>query len=188
MKCLLDLDGVLTDFVKGMCKAHNRPNPYENPDNFGTFDMNKVWGISMEELWAPTRNVKYWAELEPMHDFHVIMEIVESFFGHENICLLSSPGNIADVSTTSAMKGKYIWILKHLPQYGTQYLLGPKKQWCASPDHVLVDDYDYNIEVFRQHGGRAVLVPRPWNKLYDRSHELDRVVTALETIRNDLED
>ncbi len=43
MKCLLDMDGVLADFVSGMCLAHKRPDPYHDPKNLGVWDLDEIF-------------------------------------------------------------------------------------------------------------------------------------------------
>lgn len=160
MKCLIDLDGVLVDFVTGICAAHGSSNVYDDPANHGKYEMEVLLGLSATQFWKPA-NEQFWADLPITDDFHALLGIVESAFGAENVCLLTSP--IANEGCTT---GKVRWIYKHLPDYKRRFLIGPVKHFCAHERSVLVDDYDKNVNNFREHGGKAVLVPRPWNSMH----------------------
>jgi hypothetical protein len=65
MRVLLDMDGLIADFVSGISRAHSRPNPYDDPANFGRYEMAEIWGMTDEDFWAPTHEEDFWAELEP---------------------------------------------------------------------------------------------------------------------------
>ena len=157
MKVLLDIDGVLADLVGGACKLHNKPNPYDNHDNHGTYDIQKLMGIPAREFWgAMTRN--FWANLEPTPYMTDIVNLLVKAYGGENICLLTSP-----ILTDGCIDGKMEWIRKHLPAFKRQYLIGPAKEFCAHEGSLLIDDSETNVNKFRAAGGSAFLVPGPWN-------------------------
>lgn len=152
-KLLLDMDGVLVDFVGAVCKVHKRPDPYADGKNRGEFDMSKIWNMRPAEFWNPL-TPRFWATMQPTEDCFKIVELLEKSF---DICLLSSPSANAHES----MAGKYLWIEKYLPQYKRKFLFGPCKEFCAGNGHFLVDDYDKNVDKF---GPNAFLYPRPWNR------------------------
>ena len=53
MFCFLDMDGVIADFVGGICHAHNRPYPYDEPAALGVWDIEKLWSMSAAEFCSP---------------------------------------------------------------------------------------------------------------------------------------
>lgn len=163
MNILLDMDGVLVDFVDRACVAHCRQNPYcpLTPEWAGQFDMAKGWKMNDEEFWGPLNNEYFWSSMEWMPNGRQILQLCECYA--DKLTLLSTP----TLSPTSC-SGKHLWIKKHLPQFERQFLLGAPKEVCANSNSILVDDNDKNIERFVQAGGHGVLVPRPWNALYDR--------------------
>lgn len=163
MKCLLDLDGVLADFVTAACKAHGRDNVYCSAESRGNYSMEVLMGISGNEFWEPF-DENFWADIPLMPDAAEILKATEATFGRENICLLTTPS-----LNPGCAAGKVRWIEKHLPEYRRRFLIGPRKEFCAHSRSVLIDDYDYNVQNFRTHGGHAVLVPRPWNSLHHAS-------------------
>jgi 5'(3')-deoxyribonucleotidase len=163
MKLFLDIDGVLSDFVWAICTAHNRPRPYIDDQNLGVYDLEKIWGMSQEEFWGPTNNKFFWRDMPLMHDALAILTMCESYISAQNICLLSSP-----TIHSASLAGKQEWIFHHFPQYAKKYLLGSGKYFCANEQTVLVDDRDVNLSMFRLHGGKGVIVPRPWNSFYNR--------------------
>ena len=92
-------------------------------------------------------------------EFPFLLGWCESLVGQENVCLLTSPTIDPD-----CLAGKLEWIHEFTPKWlHRQYLVGPCKQFCAHPEALLIDDSDKNVNKFRDWGGQAVLVPRPWN-------------------------
>ena len=163
MKCLLDLDGVLVDFMDGAHKFHGIPYDYDNnyPYDYGEWDIDEKTNKTAKEFWQPLGG-DFWANLNWMVDGKAILELLEEVFSTENIAVLSTP-----TLHPESLSGKYRWIEKHLPDYKRRFLIGPAKWFCAHPDNVLIDDADHNVFAFRKCGGRAITVPRKWNMLYN---------------------
>lgn len=172
MRILLDMDGVLADFVGGMCKVHRRQDPFIIRDNHGIFDMASIWGINPRDFWKPTRGSEFWAELRPMDGFEELVYYCEDMVGIDNVCIVTSPS-----SDPTSVVGKVEWLNKHLPRYSRRAFFGSKKYFFACEQNILVDDWDYNVSKFCEYGGNAVLVPRLWNadhQLAERSLELTK--------------
>lgn len=178
MKCFLDMDGVLVDFIGGASLAHDLPNPYSPMSDraAGEWDIAKLWHLKEDEFWQPLNSSTFWEELQPTPEADEILFLCENAFGFENICLLTCPS----ASPYSAM-GKLRWIQSHLPQYARRYMMGPAKQFCAGPDAILIDDNDINCQCFTNHLGGAVLLPRPWNANY-------AIADPISYLRENLED
>lgn len=166
--CLLDLDGVLVDFVGGACRFHNKQNPYDDPANLGRYGVEDMFEMIQSDFYSPLGE-EFWANLRPMDDSISILSLVEKVFGEANVCILTKP-----IKTPGCAEGKIRWLKKHLPSYyrGNRYLIGPAKHFCASANAYLVDDSDVNVKAFNEAGGHGVLVPRPWNS----HHHLRNVV------------
>ena len=173
-RLLLDMDGVIADFHTGMCNAHMRPSPYNDPVNYGQFDMAKIWKMSAAEFWSKA-TVTFWKNLPVMPLASNVVSMCVREFGIENICLLSSPASDAG----ACMAGKHAWIQKHFPEFKRQFLFGPHKEFCSAPNHYLVDDCEKNTEKFKN----SFLVPRPWNSAWsDAGLSLERLYVWLRNI------
>ena len=160
MKCLLDLDGVLTDFMSAAHQFHGLPYSYEDyPYPLGEWDCLPPATANMtpQEFWGRL-GADFWANLPWMPDGKAILCLLETYFGPENICLLSSPTGLAE-----SVSGKVRWIQQNMPEYRRRFLIGPTKHFCAHRGVVLIDDADHNVTSFGEYGGLAVLVPRKWN-------------------------
>lgn len=162
MKALLDLDGVLVDFVGGMCASHNRPNPFE--EGYEDYYLEKAWDMPLNRFWKPSNNAAWWANLPPTEECFDIVEMVEDYIGYDNICILTSP-----TIHPQSLAGKVEWINDYLPDYSRKFLIGPQKQYCAHANSVLLDDHEANIHAFVTEGGGGILVPRPWNSARNSS-------------------
>lgn len=161
-RCLLDMDGVLVDFNGGACRLHKKEDPYLHGANRGLWNLWEALGLSREEFFSPLGE-EFWANLEPYPWMDLLVEMVSrAFGGSENVCLMTSP-----VRTAGCAEGKIRWIRKHLPGWERRFLIGPCKQFAASPSAWLVDDSDENVRKFKEWGGNTVLFPRPWNSLFD---------------------
>ena len=182
MRCLLDLDGVLVDFVNGACRAHGRENPFYRYGSAGEWEMATLWGISQDDFWLPLRSEEFWAGLFWTEDGSEILALVEQSFGTENVCLLSNPSG-----HPGAAAGKIRWIGKYLPQYlDKRFLIGPAKEFCAGTNSVLIDDRAENIDDFERAGGGGILVPRAWNRQHKVAWDALRCVEQqIKAILND---
>jgi 5'(3')-deoxyribonucleotidase len=165
MKCFLDMDGVIVDFVGGMYKLAGLPRHY---------------GPSADHLYAATvgeMGREFWANLKPTPEFTTIIRFVEHNFGMENCCILTSP-----CPTPGCMDGKRDWLAKYFPYFiqNNRFLMGSCKEFCAEPQAVLIDDHDDNINKFRAAGGLGILVPQPWNS--NRGTTLNEVFAGWEMV------
>lgn len=182
-KILLDIDGVLANFVKGACDFLGVNDPYREgrDDVLGKWDLLEHIGMTPAEknqFWQDINREDFWANLELLPEAIHIVKLCEEYVGTHNVCLLSSPGHME-----YAMPGKLKWINRHFPQFGKRFLFGSEKQFCANPHHILVDDYEKNVSAFRNHRGDAFLVPRPWNHLYKNEDQLIQSLNGfLETL------
>ena len=161
MKCLLDLDGVLCDFHTHWHKFHP-PHLYPDPWPAGEWSIAKVHGLQWTDT-CKNLNLDFWTTMPWMQDGCKILALLESYFGQENICILTS-NHVEDAAT--AAFGKVKWIETHLPEYKHRYFLGAAKGFLAHRDVILIDDKNENVDDFINQGGQAILVPRPWNRDY----------------------
>ena len=179
--CLLDLDGVLVEFVRGALAFHNKQLPpkevrWHFPEQIG------FKGILANEFWDPLGQ-EFWANLDWTEEGEHLLSELESLFGN-NIAIVSSPCN-----TPGCDDGKRDWVRKHLPEYRRRTFLGGDKHVFADSSKVLIDDYDPHISNFLNAGGQAFLVPRPWNSAISLTDDngsfcvdtfISQVKTALE--------
>ncbi len=155
----LDVDGVLADFHLGILELYGlTENEFRQIVPPGKF----YWDKHIDEKMMENLSRNFWVNLHKTSDGDEIINLLEEKFGQENICLLSNHVNMPDYAY-----GKIVWINLHYPRYADQYLLGTSKHYCASPRALLVDDADHNINDFRNHGGKGILVPRYWNSLHN---------------------
>ena len=150
--CYLDLDGVLVDFIRGALRVHNKELPIEDV----RWDFHEQVGIPNNEFWEPM-GFDFWANLDWMGEGQDLLRGIEGLFG-ESVVLLTSP-----CLTVGSVEGKVDWVKRNIPGYQRRLFVGPAKHLLASHCKVLVDDHDVNVDKFREHGGKAILVPRPWN-------------------------
>jgi len=143
MRVLLDIDGVLADFIGGACKLHGRSQGGLAP----------LLGMSAGAFYAPMGQ-SFWAGLTPLPWMRDVVTMLEGKFGVENICLLTAP-----ILTPGCFDGKLEWINTHLPQYRRRYLVGPAKHFCASESSLLIDDNTTNVLDFTKAGGKGFLFP-----------------------------
>lgn len=154
MKIALDLDGVVCSFIETARKFHQREDIPISDIRWG---IEGQFGLSQKDFWDPLGR-SFWANLPWTDEGPALLNGLEERFGPENIVILTSP-----VRTEGCVEGKMDWIRREMPAYARRFLVGPAKEFLASPSALLVDDHDTNCEKFRAAGGLAVMPPRPWN-------------------------
>lgn len=175
-KILLDMDGLLTNWMEGVCRVHNRPDPFLDPANNGKFDVDKIWGMTPTEFWRPMDR-EWWESLQPTEEAELIVAWASIAVGGANVAICTSPSR-----NEGCYDGKVTWVAKYFPQFlvGKRRVFAmPAKEFCASPDRLLIDDYDKNIESFVEEGGQGYLFPRPWNS---RHYEQDIAMHHLKSV------
>ncbi|REJ65602.1 MAG: hypothetical protein DWQ31_16820 [Planctomycetota bacterium] len=169
-RILLDLDGVCNRSPMSFLKYVGCPvDDYSYRD----YPVGCGWDLveaanrlhpsrkfSVGEFWD-TIDRRAWATAPESAEFKWLLGHCEALVGRKSICILTSPTIDPD-----CLAGKLEWIHSHFPKWmHRQFLIGPRKHFCARPDALLIDDADHNVAAFREHGGQAILVPRPWNSL-----------------------
>ena len=183
LRCFIDLDGVITDFVGAVCNEFGVPvsSLYVGwpPGDWGIYNG---FGITEDQLWERIDKAGrvFWTSMKPTPDGYDILTECERAFGSENIAILTSPPR-----NPLAVAGKVEWIREHLPAYRRRFFVGPAKEMLAHAGAVLVDDSDKNAAGFISGGGRVVLVPRRWNSLYSKADDaLWYVRQLLQTVKH----
>lgn len=177
MKCLIDMDGVTANFVKGICDLYGvDENDY--PKGSYSFQLGFLGAKSENAVWEliNEKSPAFWYNLELLPDAKQIVATCEEYFGEENCAFLTSPNK----NGYGTVAGKLYWTETHFPKYTRKLIMASCKEFCAHKDSVLVDDYYVNTEKFIKHGGNAILVPRRWNN----EHDLDTLKYLGIRIRN----
>lgn len=168
MKCFIDMDGIIADFVTAISTAHNRLSPYTDPSLYGVavglWDMEKIWGITAREFWVPSNSHAFWNTIAKTTDGDSIVRLAEDKFGSENCAILTAPSQ-----AEGCVSGKRAWIGEYYPQFKARVIFATAKEFLAGPDRVLIDDRDRNIDVFTEAGGQGILVPRLWNRRWQEA-------------------
>ncbi len=164
---LLDVDGVLADFLSGAIKvlnrAYNRDITLEQYakewGKWGTYDY---YGITVEQFWKPIDEThNFWMDLEPMP---WATKLYTALSAVGDVTILTMPN-----ADPNCGRQKLQWLDYHLGIKPDAVMLGARKYLLAG-NGVLIDDYHKNVDTFKAYGGQAILIPSTWNK-FDTSFE-----------------
>ncbi len=169
LTCFLDCDGILADFVGGVCQFFQEDDPYRVPRNHGIWDFFKLIenkkNLTEKDFYS-VMGESFWSHLPLTHDARAILDLVEARFTPPGVFLLTAP-----VRTLGCISGKELWVRYHVPLLLDRFIPTRHKHLFAQPHHVLIDDSDANVNSFRTHGGQAFLYPRPWNSAHEHSSQ-----------------
>jgi len=166
----LDVDGVLANFRKNIHDAFNKRYDYSLLSPKWTFWDD--WSDVTFEMVNAVCTISFWQNLEWMHDGEDILEIIRGRFDLHQIYLLTVP-----MPNVGSATGRWSWIKEYLPEfYKRTIITQAPKHLLARPDTLLIDDKDENVDGFREAGGKALLVPRPWNRAHLQANRTVEVV------------
>ncbi len=176
MRLFIDMDGVLADFIGGLCDWYGVLNPYLQEKNKGEWDIVKLLNRKETErdFWEEL-GLNFWANLPKTPEADGLVRLLKDRYGLENLCILSRP-----CMTPGCLEGKFQWIKEHFPDFQRRFLFGTVKDMVARHDTLLIDDYPKNVKAFARAGGSAILMPRPWNFLYKNLQPLEYVEQHLD--------
>lgn len=153
-RILIDMDGVIADFVSPSLKAAAIPLSHDEClcwDYFGGF-------MTEAEFWAAIESVDgFWDSLKP---YEWAYELVERCRRTAPVYFCSAPAR-----HKSCAGAKIEWLRENSFLKGKEdhFILTPHKHLLANPGTVLIDDGQHNIGAFRKAGGQAIMFPMPWN-------------------------
>jgi 5'(3')-deoxyribonucleotidase len=157
---LLDMDGVLADFLSGAIEALNRDfNRSITIDQyareFGRWETYDYYGITIKEFWESIHKTPdFWYNLSPLpwcgQMYSVLQELGE-------VTIVTSPSEDPDCSAQ-----KQRWLNRHLSVKPDAVFIGSRKHLMAG-NGILIDDYYKNVGLFQLAGGKAILIPSNWN-------------------------
>jgi len=170
MKIMLDMDGVITDFLSfpklfgiDPQELHDilEPGVWRVEGTFAKL-LNEKRGKNFSEakarrlMWLMANNAgaKWWANLPVYPWADDLIKLCKSF-GKMYFCTA--------IWCPAAAQGKVEWFNKVFGDDFKDYFLTSQKHLLAAPDTVLIDDCDENIDRFRKAGGSAILFPQKWN-------------------------
>lgn len=160
MKIMLDMDGVICDFMKSTCEIldvdwdTNYPCP-------GEWNVFKHCDMNNEDTWSRF-GYEFYRELDWTKEGRDIIDLCFDSVSIKNVVLCTSPPK-----TPGAIEGKIEWIERNIPELSRQFIITPRKEFCCAHDRILIDDANHNIN--RWHGPK-VLVPRIWNTYFHTKH------------------
>jgi 5'(3')-deoxyribonucleotidase len=155
---LLDMDGVLANFVDGVIASLG---VYEivSHDDWASWDYHRELGFTDEQMWAPTREPGWWEALDPYPWAGELVEYLRS--SGFKVVFCTSPS-----TDCKCPMEKVNWLRKHglMDRNKNDYQMGPMKELNAMSGAILIDDSDTNVEKYEKAAGRAILFPQPWNR------------------------
>ena len=171
----LDMDGVCVDFAS----AGLRANGFD-PDQalqlwqgqaLGEFHTYKVLGIDRDDYWQAIarQGEDFWVNLEAYPWFSQLYQALTDI---GPVFFLSAP-----TRTPSCLSGKAKWLQRRFGGTFRDFIFTTHKHLLAQSQTILIDDYEMNINRFRQAGGQGVLFPQLWNGNYRHvSQRLDYTI------------
>jgi len=149
----LDMDGTLVDF----CGAVMRHFEYEGEWTPGETDICEVVGVTQEDMEQELfRDASFWYNLELLPWANQLIEYVDDHF--DDWYILTKPSTYEE-----SFAGKVAWLHHHQIDIRKRSIMTAQKHLIAAAGRVLIDDTDKMVDNFRSAGGKAVLVPQPWN-------------------------
>jgi 5'(3')-deoxyribonucleotidase len=160
---LLDMDGVLSDFLKSALRLLPKKN--------GSFYTAQDYAQDYGKWWGSDKHYGY-----TVNDVFKLIEKKENFWfdldpfpwAKDLYKYLSSIGDVTIVTTPiedpDCARQKLAWLKYHLGITSKDVIIGGKKYLLAG-NGILIDDWSNNVDKFKEAGGKAILVPSNWNSV-----------------------
>lgn len=150
----LDMDGVVVDFLGGLCKCFHR-DLTSMPT--GIYDLPTLLNLPWEKIDGEVDCYEFWYGLRPMPHAKEILELLRTV---GDVVILSSPWP----QSTTSHRAKLDWCNDKLGVPYSDVILTPHKHLLAAPGRVLVDDCLANCTTWSELGGHAIHMPCHHNR------------------------
>ena len=170
---LLDVDGILADFIRGTCKLYGWDHaalmadwPRDDP-----WDYYKRYRMTMGDFYGGIERAgaAFWEWLEQYPHARRFYDFCRGQCP-TTFCTTPSP-------CPEGLAGKYRWLRRFTDRRELRDVVFTfDKAMLARPGVLLVDDSDANVARYRAAGGDAVLWPALWNARHAESDKAERIV------------
>ena len=190
-KIYIDVDGVLADFVSAVAIRTTNPHNWRAlPQRLyrkGDQSLHKILGFEdHKSMMSKCDNQIFWETLRPLPDAVSFVHFILTY-ASQNPCELYFLTTPPEEKYESFFVGRRIW-LENFWEHNFPMVEQPKiifsdrkEDYVEDPDSILLDDYEENVWKWEGCGGKAMLVPTPWNT---RNKSESEYVGVLETLIN----
>lgn len=156
---LLDVDGVLANFVQGSIEAHGMQGEFRHDEaiNYHYF-KDSPWSMTSEEFFVPLDNFQFWDSLPLYPEANDLYSLLSVLPCDLFICTTAPSGSV------HAASGKLSWLKRNFGVDSDSVVITRDKHLLAGEGVMLIDDMEGNTAKFHESGGAAITVPRPWNR------------------------
>ncbi len=158
----LDLDGVLNEWVRGVCKLFDLKVETVYADLAEGDRIEWCAGLSVSDFWdrITDAGADFWSDLE-LSD--VALDLYEAARRvTSRVYILTSPS-----WDPQCAAGKVVWMQRHFRGRGghpfLDYVLTSHKSLLAGPGTLLIDDRPTFCSAFTEAGGEAWWFPSEWD-------------------------
>lgn len=171
---LLDVDGVLCNFIDGIIKSKGLDITH---DEWVNWNHHRYLGMTDEEFWDITRSPEWWLNLQPYPWASDLILVFNDLF---DVVYCTSPS-----LDSSCPSQKVEWLRRQgfMSNSRNDYVIAPKKELLARPDAILIDDSHENCDKFRLAGGKAIVFPQPWNSVEVDGKNDDKVEYIIQRVK-----
>ncbi len=153
MRFLVDMDGVVVDFINPFFRKLGVKMPEHWPD--GEYSPEKLFDLTEEQVWNGIGEL-WWRQLPKTEEADEIIFHLHTYT--DQVYFVTRPQRWAGATA------KIKWISDFYPGMANRFILTPHRELLANDDTILIDDQSNNIDLFNAHGGRGILMPRYWNR------------------------
>lgn len=122
-----------------------------------------IWDdVTVPMFWNEVTRADLWRTIPKSPQCDSLLDTCAELVGKEQVFLATTP-----TKCPQAHAHKLEWIWENLPEWiHRQYFLTPRKWLLGKPGVLLIDDNEDNCIKFREEGGQAICLPRPWNRFH----------------------
>jgi 5'(3')-deoxyribonucleotidase len=131
-----------------------------------------VLAVTASEFWRRIDfgGEAFWENLEP---YPWAASLAKELQEIDRVVIATSPSR-----SPASYSGKRRWLQK-MGLCKLDSMFGSSKWLMSKPTRYLVDDGEHNTSKWDLHGGKAVLVPQPWNHAEPVSNVVDHVCSKI---------
>lgn|SRR5215471_1043319 len=187
MKIILDLDGVLSDFVQAFAYHHGVIKSIDGKYTWkekGSYSLENL-GIGEKDLWSNV-DKNFWESMPVTQEGPFLLRLIRSYVEVEDIATIThfpydQGMNLHQIG--DYFIGKLKWLERNFPELVPNFYISGNKTFFANNDFILIDDHESNIDIFEKEGGIGILIPRVWNRLHHlEKYLIKHVSTKLKQI------